>query len=184
MIKGDLITHGANVVTYAIEGGLVGAIDIQGKVLARGEGSNAVLVTDRGSTPLTDVHAKADAGETLVVKDGEVMDRTVCRPDERDPAGAAAPAGFSAFQASERHAAEPPHPALGLRRVLRRIHHGSKCHPARRCPGSSRVGTTGFSSKAATAASRGCPTAAAERANLMATVTPTRSSTGHASPHD
>ena len=76
MVNGDLITHGANVVTYAVEGGKVGAIDIKGKVIAHGNGSNAVLVADQGSTPLTNVRAKADAGETLVVKGGEVTDRT------------------------------------------------------------------------------------------------------------
>ena len=75
-VNGDLITHGANVVTYAVEGGKVGAIDIKGKVLAHGNGSNALLVADQGSTPLTNVRAKADAGETLVVKGGEVTDRT------------------------------------------------------------------------------------------------------------
>jgi hypothetical protein len=75
-VKGDLVTHGANVVTYAVEGGKVDAIDIQGQVRAHGKGSNAVLVADNGSTPLTNVRAKADAGEALVVKDGVVTDRT------------------------------------------------------------------------------------------------------------
>ncbi len=76
VVKGDLVTHGANVVTYAVEGGVVHAIDIQGKVLAHGQGSNAVMVTGKGSTPLTNVRASAAAGEALVVKDGEVTDRT------------------------------------------------------------------------------------------------------------
>ncbi|HET6914327.1 MAG TPA: hypothetical protein VFH71_13415 [Rhodanobacteraceae bacterium] len=76
IVEGDLITHGANVVTYAIEGGKVGSIEIKGKVLAHGKDSNAVLVAGKGSTPLTKVRAKAVAGETLVVKDGEVTDRT------------------------------------------------------------------------------------------------------------
>lgn len=76
VVSGDLVTHGANVSTYAIEGGKVGAIDIKGKVLAHGKDSSAVLIADKGSTPLTHVHAKADAGKTLVVRGGEVTDRT------------------------------------------------------------------------------------------------------------
>ena len=76
VVKGDLVTHGAKVVTYAVEGGKVGAIDIKGKVLAHGQGSDAVLVADKGSTPLTHVRASAAAGEALVVKGGEVTDRT------------------------------------------------------------------------------------------------------------
>ena len=76
VVGGDLVTHGAKVVTYAVEGGTVKVIDIRGKVLAHGQGSDAVLVTGQGSTPLTNVHAMADAGEALVVKDGEVTDRT------------------------------------------------------------------------------------------------------------
>lgn len=76
VVKGDLVTHGANVSTYAVEGGKVGAIDIKGNVLAHGKSSSAVLVADQGSTPLTNVRAKADAGETLVVKGGVVTDRT------------------------------------------------------------------------------------------------------------
>lgn len=76
VVKGDLVTHGANVVTYAVEGGRVAAIDIGGKVLAQGQNSNAVLVANSGSTPLTNVRASAAAGQALVVTDGEVTDRT------------------------------------------------------------------------------------------------------------
>ncbi|MBS0365487.1 MAG: hypothetical protein JSR67_06660 [Proteobacteria bacterium] len=75
-VKGDLVTHGANVATYAVEGGKVSALDIQGRVLAHGQNSSAVLVTNRGSTPLTNVRASAPAGKALVVDDGEVTDRT------------------------------------------------------------------------------------------------------------
>lgn len=75
-VGGDLVTHGANVATYAVEGGKVKAIDIKGQVLAHGEASNAVLINHRGSTPLTRVRAVAKAGQSLVVDDGEVTDRT------------------------------------------------------------------------------------------------------------
>ncbi|HKW77435.1 MAG TPA: hypothetical protein VJN64_18015 [Terriglobales bacterium] len=75
-LNGNLVTYGDNVVTYAIEGGKVGAIDIKGEVLAHGQNSNAVLVTNKGCTPLTNVRASAVAGNALVVEDGEVTDRT------------------------------------------------------------------------------------------------------------
>ncbi|WP_189339676.1 hypothetical protein [Rhodanobacter denitrificans] len=75
-VHGDLVTHGANVTTYAVEGGKVGAVDIKGSVLAHGKDSDAVLVAGKGSTPLTNVRASAAAGKTLVVEDGEVTDRT------------------------------------------------------------------------------------------------------------
>ena len=76
VVNGDLVTHGAKVTTYAVEGGRVDAIDIKGKVLAHGPDSNAVLVAAKGSTPLTNVRASAAAGKALVVEDGTVTDRT------------------------------------------------------------------------------------------------------------
>jgi len=75
-VGGDLATHGANVVTYAVEGGKVNAVDIKGRVLAGGENSNAVVVIAGGSTPLTNVRAVARAGRNLVVTEAEVTDRT------------------------------------------------------------------------------------------------------------
>ncbi|MEL1263517.1 hypothetical protein [Pseudoxanthomonas putridarboris] len=54
---GDFVAHGDKVNAYAIEGGQVLPIHIKGQVLANGEGTNAVLVADKGSTPLTDVRA-------------------------------------------------------------------------------------------------------------------------------
>lgn len=75
-VGGDLVTHGANVSTYAVEGGKVDAIEIKGQVLANGERSNAVWVGNHGSTPLTGVRAVARAGKSLVVDGGQVTDRT------------------------------------------------------------------------------------------------------------
>jgi hypothetical protein len=75
-VGGDLVTHGANVTTYAVEGGRVNAIEIKGQVLANGKESNAVWVNKKGSTPLTKVRAVARAGKSLIVDDGEVTDRT------------------------------------------------------------------------------------------------------------
>jgi hypothetical protein len=73
-VGGNLVTFGANVATYAVEGGKVGAIDIKGEVIAHGQDSNAVLVASRGTTPLTNVRAKAKAGKPLIVNDGEIID--------------------------------------------------------------------------------------------------------------
>jgi hypothetical protein len=76
VVNGDLVTHGANVATYVVEGGRVGAIDIKGRVLAHGRESNALLVTKKGATPLTNVRASATAGQALVIDEGDVTDRT------------------------------------------------------------------------------------------------------------
>lgn len=76
VVHGNLATHGAKVTTYAVEGGKVIAIDIKGKVLAHGQGSNAVLVADKGSTPLTNLRAHAKDGQALVEADGDITDRT------------------------------------------------------------------------------------------------------------
>jgi len=75
-VGGDLVTHGANVATYAVEGGKVGAVDLRGEVLAHGQQSNAILVSNKGSTPLTNVRARAKAGKALIIDDAEVTDRT------------------------------------------------------------------------------------------------------------
>lgn len=76
LVGGDLLTEGAKVTTYAIEGGTVAAIDIQGQVLAQGEGSDAIVVASQGATPLTHVRAHAKAGAALRLLDGEITDRT------------------------------------------------------------------------------------------------------------
>jgi hypothetical protein len=76
IVGGDLVTHGDNVTTYAVEGGKVNAVDIKGQVLAYGKASNAVVVTNNGSTPLTNVRASAKAGRNVVIANGEVTDRT------------------------------------------------------------------------------------------------------------
>jgi hypothetical protein len=76
VVRGNLVTHGAKVTTYAVEGGKVTAVDIKGKVLAHGQSSNAVLVADKGSTPLTNVRAHAKDGQALVEAGGNITDRT------------------------------------------------------------------------------------------------------------
>jgi hypothetical protein len=76
VVGGNLVTHGAKVTTYAVEGGKVGAIDIKGEVIAQGEGADAVLVANKGSTPLTNVRAHAKAGVPLRHTEGDITDRT------------------------------------------------------------------------------------------------------------
>lgn len=76
VVGGNLVTHGAKVTTYAIESGKVVAVDIKGEVLANGQGSDAVLVANKGSTPLTNVRARAKAGKPLVQSGGDITDRT------------------------------------------------------------------------------------------------------------
>ncbi len=76
VVKGDLVTHGPNVATYAVDGGKVAAIEIKGKVIANGKNANAVLIANKGSTPLTNVRASAMAGRALVLEDGTVTDRS------------------------------------------------------------------------------------------------------------
>jgi hypothetical protein len=76
VVGGDLITHGAGVNTYAVEGGRVNVVDIKGDVVANGRDSNAVLVSQKGATPLTNVRARSKAGRNVLVTDGEVTDRT------------------------------------------------------------------------------------------------------------
>lgn len=76
IVGGNLVTRGAKVTTYVVEGGKVLAIDIKGEVLAEGQSSDAVLVADKGSTPLTGVRAHAKAGKALVEAGGEITDRT------------------------------------------------------------------------------------------------------------
>ncbi|MGA7072228.1 hypothetical protein [Bradyrhizobium sp.] len=75
VVGGNLATYGAKVTTYAVEGGKVTAVDIKGKVLAHGQGSNAILVAGKGSTPLTNLRAHAKDGQALVEAGGDITDR-------------------------------------------------------------------------------------------------------------
>lgn len=76
IVGGDLVTHDGKVNTYAIEGGKVLSIDIKGSVIATDESSKAVLLADKGSTPLPNVRAHAKAGKALRQNEGEVAYRT------------------------------------------------------------------------------------------------------------
>lgn len=75
-VGGSLITHGAGVATYVVEGGRVEAVDIHGEVVANGQGATAILLAENGSSPLTHVRAHTAGGEALTLRDGNVTDRT------------------------------------------------------------------------------------------------------------
>ncbi len=67
-VGGSVITCGAKVTMYAVEGG---------KALANGERPDAVPpVAGKGSMPLTRMHTCARAGSILRETDGESTDRT------------------------------------------------------------------------------------------------------------
>lgn len=50
-IGGDIVTYGANVVSYKIEGGEVLAVQVSGRISAHGEGAKAVELLDGGRSP-------------------------------------------------------------------------------------------------------------------------------------
>ena len=76
LVGGNLTTHGAQVTTYAIEGGRVAAVRIGGQLVAEGQGSNAIVITAGGSTPLTNVQARAKTGRVLTNQGGTITDQT------------------------------------------------------------------------------------------------------------
>jgi len=74
LVKGDIVTHGANVNTYAIEGGKVDKLSVVGQIVAQGDNSNAIMVDSGGTTPLTNVKAHAAKGKPFVNRGGTVTD--------------------------------------------------------------------------------------------------------------
>jgi hypothetical protein len=75
-ISGGVTTHGDNVHSYNVEGGIVHQINITGDVLANGNNSNAVVVTNNGETPLTNITATSKGGIAVLISGGKVTDRT------------------------------------------------------------------------------------------------------------
>ena len=76
IIKGDVVTNGTDVNTYAIEGGKVHNINISGKVIANGKNSNAIFINSGGITPLTKIKAYSKSGKVLVNQGGSITDQT------------------------------------------------------------------------------------------------------------
>lgn len=75
-ISGGITTFGDKVHSYHVEGGIVHALRIKGAIVANGDHAIAVAVTDKGSTPLTDVAAISVKGIAVQIADGKVTDRT------------------------------------------------------------------------------------------------------------
>ncbi|QZT38591.1 hypothetical protein K5X82_06775 [Halosquirtibacter xylanolyticus] len=55
-VKGDIITHGDNVVSYSVNGGEVKNIIVNGKVIAEGDGSQRISVVNNGKTDIKNLH--------------------------------------------------------------------------------------------------------------------------------
>lgn len=54
-ILGDLVTKGEDVVAYHVNGGLVKAMYLKGKIMVHGKKSRAVLVEKNGKTDLSEL---------------------------------------------------------------------------------------------------------------------------------
>lgn len=57
-VTGNLVTHGAHVTTYAVEGGHVRQFSLRGQIIAEGEGANVIVVSEEGTTPLIQLKAR------------------------------------------------------------------------------------------------------------------------------
>ncbi len=75
-ISGGITTHGDNVHTYHVEGGIVHELKVTGDVEANGNNSIAIAVTNHGQTPLTNISAISKQGIAVQVSKGNITDRT------------------------------------------------------------------------------------------------------------
>jgi hypothetical protein len=75
-VSGGITTHGDNVHSYNVEGGIVHELSIKGNVEANGDNSIAIAVTNNGQTPLTDISAISKQGIAVQIAEGKVSDRT------------------------------------------------------------------------------------------------------------
>jgi hypothetical protein len=75
-ISGSIITHGDDVYSYIVEGGIVHKLNIKGNIVANGTNSIAVAVNNDGETPLTHVKAISKKGIAVQINKGKVTDRT------------------------------------------------------------------------------------------------------------
>ena len=76
LVGTDLATHGANVTTYALDGGHVRELRVARQILAAGARATAISVREGGSTPLTHVAARAPHGQVLRNEEGQLTDQT------------------------------------------------------------------------------------------------------------
>lgn len=75
-IAGGITTHGDNVQSYHVEGGIVRELEVVGDIVANGNNSIAVAVTNNGETPLKNITALSKKGIAVQIINGKVTDRT------------------------------------------------------------------------------------------------------------
>lgn len=75
-ISGGITTHGNNVHSYNVEGGVVHELIVKGDIIANGDNSIAITVSHNGKTPLTNISAIAKKGIAVQISGGEVTNRT------------------------------------------------------------------------------------------------------------
>jgi hypothetical protein len=75
-ISGGITTHGNNVHSYNVEGGVVYTVNIKGDIVANGENSIAVAVSNEGQTSLNNISAISKKGIAVQIIKGKITDRT------------------------------------------------------------------------------------------------------------
>jgi hypothetical protein len=75
-ISGGITTHGNNVTSYYVEGGIVHELNVKGDVVANGDDSIAIAVSNNGETALTNISAISKQGIAVKISGGKVTDRT------------------------------------------------------------------------------------------------------------
>jgi len=80
-ISGGITTHGDEVHTFNVEGGIVHQMEITGVVEANGKDSIAVSVTNNGQTPLTNISAVSKRGIAVHIDKGNVTDQSGLNAD-------------------------------------------------------------------------------------------------------
>lgn len=75
-ISGGITTHGSNVHSYHVEGGIVHSLSISGDILSTGDNSISVAVNNNGETPLKNISAISKKGIAVQISGGKVTDRT------------------------------------------------------------------------------------------------------------
>jgi hypothetical protein len=76
IISGGIVTQGNNVHSYNVEGGIVHALNIKGDIVANGDNSVAVAVSNDGQTPLNNISAISKKGIAVQISKGKITDRT------------------------------------------------------------------------------------------------------------
>lgn len=76
IISGGITTYGNNVHSYNVEGGIVHEFHIKGDIIANGENSVAVTVSNDGETPLTNISAISKKGVAVKISKGKISNRS------------------------------------------------------------------------------------------------------------